>query len=47
MADRQGIKMDLYEYSEMFHAFMLLNLPESKRAKKQIIELIRKEEQSA
>lgn len=42
MAEKRGIDINYYEYPGMFHAWMLLNLPESKLARKQIIELIRR-----
>lgn len=40
MADAKGIALDYYEFEGMFHTWMLLNLPESKKAKKLIMELI-------
>lgn len=40
MADEKGIVLNYNEYPGMFHAWMLLNLPESREAKKQIIALI-------
>lgn len=40
-ADEKEITLNYIEYPGMFHAWMLLNLPESKRARKEIIELIR------
>ncbi len=40
MADAKGIALDYYEYPGMFHTWMLLNLPESRKAKKQIVKLI-------
>ena len=40
LAEEKGIVMNYYEYPGMFHAWMLLNLPESKKARKQIISLI-------
>lgn len=41
LADEKGITLDYFEYPGMFHAWMLLNLPESKKAKQEIMELIR------
>jgi acetyl esterase/lipase len=41
IADTKGIELDYYEYPGMFHAWMLLNLPESRKAKKEIVELVR------
>lgn len=43
LTEEQGVKINYFEYPGMFHAWMLLNLPESKKAKNQILELIRKE----
>ncbi|MEI6947393.1 alpha/beta hydrolase [Paraflavisolibacter sp. H34] len=40
-AESQGIHLNYYEYEEMFHVWMLLNLPESRKARRQIMELIR------
>lgn len=37
----QGADLQYYEYPDMVHAWMFLNFPESKQAKKQIIHLIR------
>lgn len=42
IADKMGIVINYYEYPGMFHAWMLLNLPESKKARSEILELIRK-----
>jgi epsilon-lactone hydrolase len=42
MALAKGIDLDYREYPGMFHAWMLLNLPESKKAKGEIIDLIGK-----
>lgn len=39
-AEKEGIDLKYFEYEGMFHAWMLLNLPESKAAKKQILDLI-------
>lgn len=39
-ADKEGIVLNYYEYKGMFHAWMLLNLPESTVAKRQILDLI-------
>lgn len=41
LADEKGIDLNYREYAGMFHAWMLLNLPESKEAKEEIIKLIR------
>jgi acetyl esterase/lipase len=41
MAKAKGIELNYVEFEGMFHTWMLLNLPESKKAKKMIIELIR------
>lgn len=43
LAHEKGIALNYFEYPGMFHAWMLLNLPESKKAKQQIIDLIRSE----
>lgn len=40
MADAKGVALNYYEYPGMFHTWMLLNLPESRKAKKQILGLI-------
>lgn len=40
IADERGIELNYREYAGMFHAWMLLNLPESKEARKEIIQLI-------
>ncbi|WP_224994771.1 alpha/beta hydrolase fold domain-containing protein [Cesiribacter sp. SM1] len=40
IAKAKGIPLNYYEYEGMFHTWMLLNLPESKKAKKLIMELI-------
>lgn len=40
LASAKGIEINYYEYKEMFHAWMLLNIPESKKAKQQIIDLL-------
>ncbi|MDN3668476.1 alpha/beta hydrolase [Echinicola jeungdonensis] len=40
MAHAKGIALNYHEFEGMFHTWMLLNLPESKKAKKLIIELI-------
>ena len=37
----EGIGLNYYEYAGMFHTWMLLNFPESKKAKRQIIAIIR------
>jgi acetyl esterase/lipase len=42
LAEEKGIALNYYEYPEMFHAWMLFNLPESKKARLEILELIRK-----
>lgn len=36
----EGIDINYYEYADMVHAWMLLNFPESKKAKQQIIDLL-------
>jgi epsilon-lactone hydrolase len=41
LAASKGIHLNYFEYEDMFHVWMLLNLPESKKAKKQIIDLIK------
>ena len=33
--------MNYYEYEDMFHGCMFLNFPEAKRAKLQILDLVR------
>lgn len=40
IAEGQGIDLNYREYEGMFHAWMLLNLPESKEVRKEIIQLI-------
>ncbi|GAA0564655.1 hypothetical protein GCM10009415_53950 [Chitinophaga japonensis] len=42
LAASKGIEIDYYEYKEMFHAWMLLNFPESQKAKQQIIDLLQR-----
>lgn len=42
MAAEEGIKINYYEYPAMIHVWPLLTFPESKKARKQIIEIIRK-----
>lgn len=41
MADEKGIKINYFEYKDMFHAWVLLNFPESKASRQKILELIR------
>lgn len=41
IAEEKGVEVNYYEYPGMFHAWMLVNLPESKKAKKQILELLK------
>ena len=41
LAEAKGIDLNYYEYEKMVHAWMLLNFSESKKAKKQIIDLIK------
>lgn len=40
LAGLRGINLTYYEYADMVHAWMFLKLPESERAKKQIVDLI-------
>jgi hypothetical protein len=40
LAAIQQVEIAYYEYPDMFHAWMLLNLPESKKAKQQLAALI-------
>ncbi len=40
LAKSKGIEINHFEYKDMIHDWMFLNFPESKRAKKQIAELI-------
>ncbi len=42
MAQEKAININYYEYNEMFHVWMLINLPESKKAIKQIFDIINK-----
>lgn len=42
ISEEKGIALNYYEYPEMFHAWMLLNLPESGKTRYEILELIRK-----
>ena len=42
LAEANGIDLDYYEYEDMVHAWMFLHfLPESRRAKQKIMDLIR------
>lgn len=41
MAEKKGIKINYYEYSSMIHIWPLLIFPESKKARKQIVEIIK------
>lgn len=41
MALEKGTGLDYYEYPEMVHTWMLLNFPESKKARQQIVQLLR------
>ena len=41
MADEKGLKIDYYEYSSMIHIWPLFFFPESKKATKQIIDIIK------
>lgn len=41
IAESKGIEMNYYEYEDMLHVWMFLNFPESKKAKQQIVDLIR------
>lgn len=41
IANKKGIDLNYYEYPGMFHAWMLLNLPESKKARLEILKIIR------
>jgi monoterpene epsilon-lactone hydrolase len=41
IASSKGISLDYFEYPEMIHAWMFLNFPESKKARQQIISLVR------
>lgn len=41
LAEKKGIKINYYEYESMIHVWPLLMFPESKRAREQIIEIIR------
>lgn len=40
IAESMGIEINYYEYADMVHVWMLLNFPESKKAKQQIIDLV-------
>jgi acetyl esterase/lipase len=40
LAESKGIYLNYFEYEDMVHVWMLLNLPESKKAKLEIIDLI-------
>jgi epsilon-lactone hydrolase len=40
LAKDQGVNINYFEYADMFHGWMFLNFPESKRAKQQILDLI-------
>lgn len=41
IAEKKGIKINYYEYQSMIHVWPLLMFPESKKAREQIIEIIR------
>jgi Esterase/lipase len=41
MAEKKGIKINYYEYPSMIHIWPLLMFPESKKAREQIIEIIK------
>lgn len=41
LATAKNIEMNYYEYEDMFHGWMFLNFPEAKKARHQIIELVR------
>lgn len=41
LAKSKGIQINYYEYQDMVHVWMLLNFPESRQARDQIIELIK------
>lgn len=40
LADRRGIELDYYEYDGMFHAWVLAETPESRRALEQIARIV-------
>lgn len=42
LANAKGIALNYFEYDDMLHVWMLLDFPESKKAKQQIFELIRR-----
>ena len=44
IADTNRIPLDYYEYADMVHGWMFLNFPESKMARKQIVDLIKHDE---
>ncbi|WP_188133918.1 alpha/beta hydrolase fold domain-containing protein [Chitinophaga sp. CF418] len=46
LALSQGTDLEYYEYPDMVHAWMLLDFPESKQAKRQIIDLIKATDQT-
>ncbi|GEO07156.1 hypothetical protein AAE02nite_48200 [Adhaeribacter aerolatus] len=41
LAESKGVCINYYEYADMVHVWMLLNFPESKKAKQQIMDLVR------
>ncbi|HET6766528.1 MAG TPA: alpha/beta hydrolase [Chitinophagaceae bacterium] len=41
LAASKKIHMNYYEYEDMFHAWMFLNFPEAKKARHQIVDLVR------
>ncbi|WP_160683530.1 alpha/beta hydrolase [Clostridium sp. C2-6-12] len=41
IAEKKGIEIDYYEYESMIHVWPLLMFPESKKAREQIIDIIR------
>lgn len=40
MAEMKHIRFNYFEYKGMFHTWMLLNLPESRKAREEIIEIV-------
>ncbi len=41
IAEESGIEINYHEYAGMVHAWMFLNLPESKQARKQIVNIVK------
>jgi acetyl esterase/lipase len=40
IAEKTGVELNFYEYEDMVHGWMFLNFPESKKVRRQIVDLI-------